>query len=420
MFEKEDAVRQILRYITNELDLKVVVGGTKIQVFEVTIRHFAGMISAWDLLDGPFSHIAKDTVLRQGLYDQMVNLGDILSCAFNTPSGVPRDWLDPAACQSDQGTSNTIAGAGTLILEFARLSDITKDKKYVNLAQRAEDYLLHPKPSSHEPYPGLLGSYVSVGNGELLDSRGSWGAFADSYIYDSDRYGFYLERWLVAADSTIQSIGSHPYGHPEWTMLSSWDGSNLHQQMESLSWFAGGNFILGGMVTDNQTLVDYGLSMADAAGAIYAMTATGLGPEFVTWTINCDAGKTCDPNKSIQISDGKYRLRPEVLETWYHAYRATKDPKYREWSWSAFQAINRYCRTDSGFSAISNVNAADGGSKTDVQESFVFAEVMKYVYLTHLEDENAPFQVQDSRTGTKNTWVFNTEAHPLRVVGPPK
>ena len=67
--------------------------------------------------------------------------------------------------------------------------------------------------------------------------------------------------------------------------------------MESLSWFAGGNFILGGMVTDNRTLVDYGLSIADAAGAVYEMTTTGLGGEFVTWTTTCDdsGGNTCDP-----------------------------------------------------------------------------------------------------------------------------
>lgn len=153
--------------------------------------------------------------------------------------------------------------------------------------------------------------------------------------------------------------------------------------MDSLAWFAGGNFILGGMVTANQTLLDFGLSIADAAGAIYQKTTTGLGPEFVAWDPTCEG--SCDPDDALQIADPKFRLRPEVLETWYYAYRATKNPIYREWSWAAFEAIIEYCRTDSGFSAIKNVNAADGGGKMDVQESFVFAEVMKYVYLTQLE-----------------------------------
>jgi mannosyl-oligosaccharide alpha-1,2-mannosidase len=168
--------------------------------------------------------------------------------------------------------------------------------------------------------------------------------------------------------------------------LPSWNGANLQNSMESLSWFAGGNFILGGMVADNQTLVDYGLSIADAAGAIYNSTQTGLGGEFVTWSTTCEESESnsCNPNDAIRISDGRYRLRPEVLETWYYAYRATKDVKYRDWLWAAFEAINRYCRTETGFSSITNVDAPGGGSKGDVQESFVFAEVMKYVYLAHL------------------------------------
>lgn len=178
IFGNEDAVLQILQFIAT-LDFNVVKGGTRIQVFEVTIRHLAGMISAWDLLSDPFSHMAKIPYLRQALYDQMVTLGDALSCAFNTPSGVPRDWVDPALCQTDQGTTNTVAGVGTLILEFARLSDITGDKKYVNMAQRAENYLLRPQPASGEPYPGLIGSLVSVSSGDVVDSKGSWGAFAD-------------------------------------------------------------------------------------------------------------------------------------------------------------------------------------------------------------------------------------------------
>ncbi|KAK5697040.1 hypothetical protein LTR17_024062, partial [Elasticomyces elasticus] len=154
----------------------------------------------------------------------------------------------------------------------------------------------------------------------------------------------------------------------------------------SLSWFAGGNFILGGMITDNDTLIDYGLSIADAAGAVYNMTATGLGGEFVTWITSCEkSDEICDPHDSIRIVDGSLHLRSEVLETWYYAYRATRNVKYRDWSWASFEAMNRYCRTDSGFSAINDVNSIDGGGKSNMQESFVIAEVLKYTYLTHLE-----------------------------------
>jgi mannosyl-oligosaccharide alpha-1,2-mannosidase len=98
--------------------------------------------------------------------------------------------------------------------------------------------------------------------------------------------------------------------------------------------------------------------------------------------------------------------------------------------WNGFKAINATCRTDSGFAAVSNVNAAGGGSKYDNEESFLFAEVMKYAYLVHAEGKllafsrslkalltmilslDAPWQVQ---RGQKNQFVFNTEAHPFRV-----
>lgn len=202
-----------------------------------------------------------------------------------------------------------------------------------------------------------------------------------AYVYNSELNGKYLERWLLAAESTMNHIGSHPYGHPEWTLLPSWSDKGLSNRMETLSWFAGGNFILGGMVTKNKTLIDYGLSIADAAGGVYNMTATGLGPEFITWRTECPNGG-CGQN-SVKNSDGRYRMRPEVLETWYYAYRATRNPKYIQWSWNAFEAINKTCRTDYGFSAISNVDAADGGSRMDKQESFLFAEVFKYLYLIH-------------------------------------
>ena len=81
------------------------------------------------------------------------------------------------------------------------------------------------------------------------------------------------------------------------------------------------------------------------------------------------------------ITGASYILRPEVMESFYYAYRVTGDPQYRDWVWDAFVAINATCRTPTGFAGISNVNVEGGGEKQDNQESFLFAEVMKYAYL---------------------------------------
>lgn len=57
---------------------------------------------------------------------------------------------------------------------------------------------------------------------------------------------------------------------------------------------------------------------------------------------------------------------------------------YQDWAWEAFVAINTTTRAGQGFSEISDVNAANGGSFGNVQESFLFAEVLKYSYLIHV------------------------------------
>ncbi|KAI4751041.1 glycoside hydrolase [Aureobasidium sp. EXF-12344] len=252
-----------------------------------------------------------------------------------------------------------------------------------------------------------------------------------AYLYNSHVLGSQTQLF-VSSGHILMDIRIGP-------CYRSGDGTTLQNSMESLSWFAGGNSILGGMVTNNQTLVDYGLSIADAAGAAYRSTATGLGGEVLSWTTAYDdsASEACDLDGSIRISDARFRLRPEVLETLYHAYRATKHPEYRDWSWAAFKAIERYCRTETGYSSIIDVDSPEEGGKSDVQESFVFAEVMKHAFLIQLEEksykprvtshnglltnfQDTPFRVQDARKGSKNTWVFNTDAHPFRIVGPPR
>jgi mannosyl-oligosaccharide alpha-1,2-mannosidase len=202
MLAKEEIiVLEILRFIS-DLESSHVKGGTSIQRFEVIIGYFGGMVSAYDLLTGPFTQNGVDGHLRQRLHEQMIRLGDMLTYASNTPPGVSRNWLDPVTCATDQGTSNTLAGAGSLIWGFARLLDITGDRTYVELAQKAQSHVLDPSPKENEPFPGLLGGYVQVSDGRFVSAKGGWGSLSDSYyeylikayIYDPKTYTSYLER----------------------------------------------------------------------------------------------------------------------------------------------------------------------------------------------------------------------------------
>lgn len=106
-----------------------------------------------------------------------------------------------------------------------------------------------------------------------------------------------------------------------------------------------------------------------------------------------------------------YLLRPEVIESIYYMHYFTVDPKYRDWAYDMLQALNTHARGPYGYSAIKSVRFSDsrGGTSNlkDEEESFFFAETLKYLYLTL-----APRSALDL-----SHWVLNTEAHPLPIRG---
>ena len=116
----------------------------------------------------------------ENLLKQVTTLADTLSFAFGTPSGIPDPTviLNPSPRLKGSG-NNGIAGCGTLVLEWTRLTDITGNQTYTELTQKAEDHLLNPK-GSPEAFPGLVGEGVSLETGEFLDSQGGWTAFTST------------------------------------------------------------------------------------------------------------------------------------------------------------------------------------------------------------------------------------------------
>lgn len=310
------------------------------------------------------------------------------------------------------------------MLEWQRLSDLTGNPQYGLLAQRAESYLLNPRPRAAEPFPGLVGTNVNINNGRFLDARGGWSGGTDSfyeyllkmYVYDSSRFRNYVNRWITAADSTIRYLTSHPSSRPDLTFLAEYTGRTLILRSGHLTCFDGGNFLLGGSVLNRQDYIDFGLALVNGCHDTYNQTVTRIGPEGFSWDTSAIA-----PNQvafyqraGFFITNPSYILRPEVIESYYYAYRITGNPMYQDWAWDAFLAINATTRVMSGFSSISNVNAPGGGMFTDLQESFFFAETLKYAYMIHAPD--AVWQVNHNG---ENQFVFNTEAHPFRVRGPP-
>lgn len=117
-----------------------------------------------------------DSLLKQAAY-----LANNLSYAFETPSGIPHNNLVFSSRSNDGSDTNGLATAGTLVLEWTRLSDLTGNDTYAQLTQQAESYLLEPQPSSSEPWPGLVGTNIDVSTGQFVDAVGGWNGGDDSF-----------------------------------------------------------------------------------------------------------------------------------------------------------------------------------------------------------------------------------------------
>ena len=72
--------------------------------------------------------------------------------------------------------------------------------------------------------------------------------------------------------------------------------------------------------------------------------------------------------------------RPETVESLFLAHRLTGDPKYRASGWKIFQAIEKYCRLDSGgYASIKNV---DDVMTTHIDKMDTFFLVCVFLGLT--------------------------------------
>ncbi|QPH11062.1 hypothetical protein C2857_002638 [Epichloe festucae Fl1] len=404
-----------------------------VSLFETNIRYLGGLLSGYDLLKGPYKQLGADPQKVDALLKQAQSLADSLSVAFDTPSGVPDGTVFLNPVKKNGGSDrNNIAEVGTLVLEWTRLSDLSGNRTYAQLAQKAENYLLHPK-GAPEAWPGLVGTFVSTKDGSFLDSQGGWGGGDDSfyeylikmYVYDPKTFGEYKDRWVTAVDSTIAHLVSHPTSRKDLSFLSSYNGQKTNPSSQHLASFAGGNFILGGIVLNQDKYKEMGIKITESYYETYVQEAAGIGPEGFRWVdsaLPADAPNNKPPPASqtdfykkagFYTTSGYYILRPETLESLYYSYRLTGDTKYQDWAWSAFQKIRKLARANDAYAELTDVTQPNGGALIDEMQSFWMAETLKYLYLIFAAD--GPVHVQGQ--GKKNEFVYNTECHPVQVRG---
>ena len=127
---------------------------------------------------------------------------------------------------------------------------------------------------------------------------------------------------------------------------------------------------------------------------LYKMQPTNIGGEVVNFISN---------KPGVFWKDDTYKLRPELIESLFYSWRITHDVKSKMVAWEIFKAIQKYCRTESGYTTIQQTS-----SKIivydNMQDSFFLSETLKYLYLIFSDDDF--FSLDD--------YVFTTQAHPLK------
>ncbi|XP_068592064.1 mannosyl-oligosaccharide 1,2-alpha-mannosidase IA isoform X2 [Cebidichthys violaceus] len=379
-------------WVQTSLDLN---SNGEASLFEVNIRYVGGLLAAYYLTG---EELYKSKVME---------LGEKLLPAFNTPTGIPRGVINLGSGTSwswgwASAGSSILAEFGTLHLEFVHLSELSRNPIYTEKVMNIRK-LLNKIEKPHGLYPNFL----SPVSGNWVQHHVSIGGLGDSF------YEYLIKSYLMS-DKTDEDAKKMYYGAMEaieanlvqkspggLTYMAEWRGGILDHKMGHLACFSGGMIGIGaddGAPEKRQHFLDLAAEITHTCHESYTRSATKLGPEAFRFDGGGEATAT-------RLSDRYYILRPEVIESYMYMWRLTHDPKYREWGWEAVEALEQHCRVESGFSGIRDVYTMTA-SHDNMQQSFFLSETLKYLYLLFSDDDLLPLE----------DWVFNTEAHPLPII----
>ncbi|PVI06933.1 glycoside hydrolase family 47 protein [Periconia macrospinosa] len=425
----------------------------KINVFETNIRHLGGLLAAYELSE------------ERRLLVKAKEVGEMLYHAFDTPNNMPTtrwNMLEKAA-GVDQVADEIIllAELGSFTLEFTRLSQATGDPKWYDAANRITQLLAQQQMKTK--LPGMWPIGVNAKTMDLTErSTFTLGSMSDStYEYFAKTHALlggtdpvYEQLYNRAMETAINHTLYRPMNPDNLDLLAtghidvnSEDGATtLTPELQHLTCYTGGMFALGGKLFANPPHVEIGRKLTDTCIWAYSATPSGIMPEVSKlyhcpssssttsctwdkqlWQAEIDslaAAQNLAPNPRLppgftEMTDRRYLLRPEAIESVFIMYRITGEPKYQDAAWDMWTAISTATQTELANSAIWDVLAASpqGGSKRDAaaadktkqdsMESFWMAETLKYFYLVFA----------DPKVVSLDEWVFNTEAHPLRITG---
>jgi mannosyl-oligosaccharide alpha-1,2-mannosidase len=363
---------------------------TAANLFETTIRHLGGLLSAYDLSREP------------ALLEKAKELGDMLYMAFDTPNRMPGFWFNFADAKKGRqvaGMNDPSASPGSLCLEFTRLSLLTGDFKYYDAVARITEFL--ERTQNQTRLPGLWPKLIDFRD-QSVDGQGSFtlGALADS-LYEylpkmaallGGQLPEYERMYRAAMDTAKEYMLFRPMVADDdregqkvlfaGDALVHADRVDRVPQGQHLSCFAGGMFGLGGKLFNISDHLAIGERLARGCSWAYNSFPTGLMPEIFN-AVPCpsidgpcpfdearwkeEGGKDM-PTGFKSVQDKRYILRPEAIESIFLMYRMTGKDEFRDIAWRMFQSVVKATETPLAFSAISDITVSGETHKMDSME----------------------------------------------------
>ena len=407
----------------------------EINVFETTIRYMGGFLGAYDISDGKYPK----------LLEKALEVGNLVYGCFDTPNRMPVTrwkWKNPLlGIKQEAGENTLIAELGSLSLEFTRLSQLTGDTKFFDAIQRIANALQEAQLNTS--LAGLWPTRVNARRLTFEDTGYTLGGMADStYEYLPKQHMLlgglntqYKEMYKAALVPIKKQILFRPMLPDNADVLVSGSARATRARNQApkvsrqskgqhLGCFTGGMVGIGARIFDQPADMEIARKIVDGCIWAYNHTQTGIMPEVFLMLAckdpsNCvwDAAayhdallaeqandahsqKITDKTQRAQyllkehriplgfthISDRRYILRPEAIESVFILYRLTGDKSLQDAAWRMFTQIEKYTRTQIASAAIEDVTQ-ESPKKDNRMESFWLAETLKYFYAIFSEPE---------------------------------
>ncbi|KAI7986840.1 Alpha-mannosidase I MNS5 [Camellia lanceoleosa] len=369
--EFERAVLWLSENLTFDVD-------ARINLFECNIRVLGGLVSAHILATDSTNRLVQGKYKNQ-LLILAEDLGQRFLPAFDTPTGLPFAWINlKYGVIENETTETSTSGCGSLILEMGALSRLTGEPRFESAALRALRKLWSMRSSLN-----LLGTTLDVETGEWIEYSSGIGAGVDSFyeyllkahiLFGRDEFW----RMFQSAYLGVQKYFRHGPWYHEADMRT---GQATYWQLTSLQAFWPGLQVLVGIL----------LLLIHHREFFSVWERFGVLPE-----------RYLLDHQMLHPTEKYYPLRPELAESTFYLYHATKDPWFLEVGESIVNSLNSYTKVEGGFASIRDVSSMQ---LEDHQHSFFLAETCKYLYLLF----------DDSFLVDRN-YIFTTEGHPLPIM----